>query len=163
MVSRVLQTPAAAELVRKLEAQHGPVMFHQSGGCCDGSSPMCYPDGEFIVGDRDVLLGVLDPVEDVDSEASRGVPVWISGSQFVAWKHTQLVLDVVPGRGGGFSLESPEGLRFLIRGRVYTPDELAQLPTPLTGADVERDGLPAPAHPTLISDEDYAEVCVPTV
>ena len=104
-----LITEAAAELLERLQDSHGPVMFHQSGGCCDGSSPMCYPDGEFIVGDRDVLLGVLD----VDG----GVPVWISGPQYQAWKHTQLVIDVVPGRGGGFSLEAPEGMRFLSRGR----------------------------------------------
>jgi uncharacterized protein (DUF779 family) len=165
MVSRVLLTPAAAELLRKLEKQHGPVMFHQSGGCCDGSSPMCYPEGEFIVGDRDILLGVVDPLEDVEPTAGRGVPVWISGSQFVAWKHTQLVLDVVKGRGGGFSLESPEGVRFLTRGRVLTSaeqDSLAAQP-PLTGAVVEANGLPAPSRPTWISDEDYAEVCVPTI
>src|SRR5262245_24405847 len=98
MVSRVLLSAGAAELISKLEKQHGPVMFHQSGGCGDGSSPMCYPDGEFIVGDRDVLLGVLDPTE-VSGGEPRAVPVWISGSQFLAWRHTQLVLDVVPGRG----------------------------------------------------------------
>ena len=97
-----LITAAAAELLDQLRDKHGPLMFHQSGGCCDGSSPMCYPDGDFIVGDRDVLLGVLDIGAD-------GVPVWISGPQFQAWKHTQLVIDVVPGRGGGFSLEAPEG------------------------------------------------------
>ena len=91
-------------------------MFHQSGGCCDGSSPMCYPDGDFIVGDRDILLAVLDV-------GDAGVPVWISGPQFEAWKHTQLVIDVVPGRGGGFSLEAPEGMRFLSRGRAFTDDE----------------------------------------
>jgi len=91
-------------------------MFHQSGGCCDGSSPMCYPQGEFIVGDRDVLLGEL-----------RGAPVWISGPQFQTWKHTQVILDVVPGRGGGFSLEAPEGMRFLIRGRAFTPEENKRL------------------------------------
>jgi uncharacterized protein len=104
MVSRVVITDAA-QLLGQLKGRHGPVMFHQSGGCCDGSSPMCYPDADFIVGDRDVLLGVLD----VDN----GVPVWISGPQFAVWKHTQLVTDVVPGRGGGFSLEAPEGMRFL--------------------------------------------------
>lgn len=91
-------------------------MFHQSGGCCDGSSPMCYPQGEFIVGDRDVLLGEL-----------HGAPVWISGPQFQTWKHTQVILDVVAGRGGGFSLEAPEGMRFLIRGRAFTPEENQQL------------------------------------
>ena len=123
MVPRALITAAAAELVRRLEGQHGPVMFHQSGGCCDGSAPMCYPDGEFIVGDRDVLLGVLD----ITNGAGHGVPVWISGPQFAAWQHTQLVIDVVPGRGGGFSLEAPEGMRFLSRGRAFTDDENAAL------------------------------------
>jgi uncharacterized protein (DUF779 family) len=97
-------------------------MFHQSGGCCDGSAPMCYPDGDFIVGDRDVLLGVLD----VDGVGG-GVPAWISGPQFGAWTHTQLIIDVVPGRGAGFSLEAPEGIRFLTRGRAFTDDENALL------------------------------------
>ena len=92
-------------------------MFHQSGGCCDGSSPMCYPDGEFIVGDRDVLLAELDVGQ------TQAVPVWISGPQFEAWKHTHLMIDVVPGRGGGFSLEAPEGVRFLSRGRAFTDAE----------------------------------------
>jgi len=130
---RALITAAAADLLHRLQDGNGPVMFHQSGGCCDGSSPMCYPDGEFIVGDRDVLLGVLE-----------GAPVWISGPQFAAWKHTQLVIDVVPGRGGGFSLEAPEGLRFLSRGRAFTDAEnelLAAVP-PLTGSDYERGARP---------------------
>jgi uncharacterized protein (DUF779 family) len=130
-------TAAAAELLARLQDGHGPVMFHQSGGCCDGSSPMCYPRGVFLVGDRDVLLGVLD--------VGDGVPVWISGPQYQAWKHTQLVIDVVPGRGGGFSLEAPEGLRFLSRGRVFTDEEQAQLrATPvITGAAYERGERPA--------------------
>jgi uncharacterized protein len=129
---RALVTAAAAELLRRLQDRHGALMFHQSGGCCDGSSPMCYPDGEFIVGDRDILLAVLD--------VGGGVPVWISGPQFDAWKHTQLVIDVVPGRGGGFSLEAPEGMRFLSRGRAFTEAENRQLAeTPLvTGVDYER-------------------------
>ena len=120
-------TAAAADLLRRLQDRNGPVMFHQSGGCCDGSSPMCYPEGEFIVGDRDVLLGVLD-----------GAPVWISGPQFEVWKHTQVTIDVVPGRGGGFSLEAPEGVRFLIRGRAFTAAELAALNAvpPPTGAEI---------------------------
>ena len=102
---RALITAAAAELLHDLQRRHGPVMFHQSGGCCDGSSPMCYPDGEFIVGDRDVLLGILE-----------GAPVWISGSQFETWKHTHLVIDVVPGRGGMFSLDGvhPTSLGYAI-------------------------------------------------
>lgn len=124
---RVMITADAAGLLRRLQERHGPVMFHQSGGCCDGSSPMCYPVGEFIVGDRDVLLGVLE-----------GAPVWISGPQYEVWKHTQVTIDVVPGRGGGFSLEAPEGVRFLIRGRAFTPEELEALaddPAP-TGAQI---------------------------
>ncbi|WP_046300663.1 MULTISPECIES: DUF779 domain-containing protein [unclassified Mycobacterium] len=123
---RVLVTDAAAELLARLVARHGPVMFHQSGGCCDGSAPMCYPDGDFIVGDHDVLLGVLD-LE--NGGAGIEVPVWISGPQFAAWKHTQLIIDVVPGRGAGFSLEAPEGMRFLTRSRAFTGDENTLLET----------------------------------
>ncbi|QZA08247.1 DUF779 domain-containing protein [Mycolicibacter heraklionensis] len=119
---RVLITDAAADLVARLVARHGPVMFHQSGGCCDGSAPMCYPDGDFIIGEHDVLLGVLDAT-------GVEVPVWISGPQFAAWKHTQLIIDVVPGRGAGFSLEAPEGVRFLTRGRAFTDDENTLLET----------------------------------
>lgn len=135
--SRALITEAAAALLRRLQDRHGELMFHQSGGCCDGSSPMCYPLGDFIVGDRDVLLAVLD--------VGDGVPVWISGPQFEAWRHTQLVIDVVPGRGGGFSLESPEGMRFLSRGRAFTPQELADLDAhpPVTGAAYEAGARPA--------------------
>jgi uncharacterized protein (DUF779 family) len=113
---QVLHTPAAAALIRKLEAQHGPLMFHQSGGCCDGSSPMCYPRAEFLTGDSDVLLG------DVEDQ-----PFYISRPQFSYWKHTQLLLDVVPGRGGMFSLEGPEGVRFHIRSRIFTDDEIQSL------------------------------------
>ena len=114
--ARVLITRSAADLLGGLTQRHGPVMFHQSGGCCDGSSPMCYPDGEFIVGDRDVLLGVL-----------QGTPVWISGPQFQAWKHTQLTIDVVEGRGGMFSLENGRGVSFLVRSRLFTDTEYAAL------------------------------------
>jgi uncharacterized protein (DUF779 family) len=138
MVTGVVMTAAAADLLARLQERHGPVMFHQSGGCCDGSSPMCYPRGDFLVGDRDVLLGVLDVGAD-------GVPVWISGPQYAAWKHTQLIIDVVPGRGGGFSLEAPEGVRFLSRGRVFSDEEMALLrATPvITGAAYERGERPA--------------------
>jgi uncharacterized protein len=137
MVPGVVITAGAAELLARLQDRHGPVMFHQSGGCCDGSSPMCYPRGDFLVGDRDVLLGVLD--------VGDGVPVWISGPQYEVWKHTQLVIDVVPGRGGGFSLEAPEGVRFLSRGRVFTDDERAELDAEpvITGAAYERGERPS--------------------
>ncbi|EOD59848.1 DUF779 domain-containing protein [Amycolatopsis vancoresmycina] len=121
MTHRVDRTPAAADLLRRLVSRHGPVMFHQSGGCCDGSAPMCYPAGEFRVGAADVLLGslVVDGIEDV--------PVWMSGPQFEYWKHTHLTIDVVPGRGSGFSLEAPEGVRFLIRSRLLSDEESAAL------------------------------------
>jgi uncharacterized protein len=121
-------------------------MFHQSGGCCDGSSPMCYPDGEFIVGDRDVLLAMLD--------VGDGVPVWISGPQFDAWKHTQLVIDVVPGRGGGFSVEAPEGMRFLSRGRAFTDDEnrLLAEQAPITGAAYARGERPVASGTHIVAE-----------
>ena len=137
-------TVAAAELLTRLQDRHGPVMFHQSGGCCDGSSPMCYPLGDFLVGDRDVLLGLLS-VGNVGPKDSAGVPVWISGPQYQVWKHTQLVIDVVPGRGGGFSLEAPEGVRFLSRGRVFTDAEKALIEAVpvITGAAYERGERPS--------------------
>ena len=116
--SRVAVTEAAVTLLRKLTDQHGPLMFHQSGGCCDGSSPMCYPDGEFILGDSDVHLG------DLGIGLDRAVPMWMSASQFAYWQHTHLTVDVIPGRGAGFSVEAPEGVRFLIRSRLFTDDEL---------------------------------------
>ena len=113
---QVLATDLAIHLIRVLREKHGPLMFHQSGGCCDGSSPMCYPRGELIVGDSDVQLGEVD-----------GEPFYMSASQFEYWKHTQLTLDVVPGRGGMFSLDGPEGLRFLIRSRVFDGEEIRDL------------------------------------
>ena len=149
--SRALITESAAELLRKIQKRHGALMFHQSGGCCDGSSPMCYPDGDFIVGDRDILLSILDVGDE-------GVPVWISGPQFDAWKHTQLVIDVVPGRGGGFSLEAPEGMRFLSRGRAFTPDELTALDgnPPITGSAYERGDRPADAGTHIVAQASDA-------
>jgi len=148
MTSRALITAAAADLLGTLQKRHGALMFHQSGGCCDGSSPMCYPDGDFIVGDRDILLAVLD--------VGDGVPVWISGPQFEAWKHTQLVIDVVPGRGGGFSLESPEGMRFLSRGRVFTDEETAALAAPITGAQYEAGTRPEHEGTRIVAAADEA-------
>ncbi|MBI2799119.1 MAG: DUF779 domain-containing protein [Gammaproteobacteria bacterium] len=120
-VLRVLATGAALTLIDRLKVQHGELMFHQSGGCCDGSSPMCYPREEFRVGASDVCLGYIG-----------GTPFYMSESQFEYWKHTQLIIDVVPGRGGMFSLEGPEGLRFLTRSRLFTEDEFRALaPTQL--------------------------------
>ncbi|MET7488707.1 DUF779 domain-containing protein [Streptomyces sp. NPDC005538] len=110
---RVELTPAAADLLRQLHERHGPLMFHQSGGCCDGSAPMCYPEGEFRTGGSDVLLAALE-VEGVPEP----VRFWISRSQYEVWSHTRLIVDVVAGRGSGFSLEAPEGVRFLTRSRV---------------------------------------------
>jgi len=110
--SRVALTPAAAELLRLLWVRHGPLMFHQSGGCCDGSSPMCYPAGDFLTGDSDVLLGIFDVSEGLKPQP---LEFWMSREQFNYWSHTHLTVDVVPGRGSGFSVEAPEGKRFLIR------------------------------------------------
>jgi len=115
-------TGEAAEVIRRLTGSHGPVMFHQSGGCCDGSSPMCYPAGEFLTSEADVLLGELDV------QLDRPVPVWMSAAQFAYWRHTHLTIDVVPGRGGGFSLEAPLGVRFLIRSRLLTDADMDVLP-----------------------------------
>jgi uncharacterized protein len=120
--SRVDITPAAAEMLRRLHGTHGPLMFHQSGGCCDGSSPMCYPEGEFRTGSGDVLLAELT-VDGVDEP----VTFWMSADQFARWRHTHLTVDVVPGRGSGFSLEAPEGVRFLIRSRLLTAEERSVL------------------------------------
>ena len=119
---QVLTTPAAVALMETLRAKYGPLMFHQSGGCCDGSSPMCYPLGEFMTGDGDVLLATIGYGDD-----SAGAPFYMSKPQFEYWKHTQLILDVVPGRGGMFSLDNSEGVRFLIRSRVFTDAEIAAL------------------------------------
>lgn len=125
MVPRVTVTDPAAALIRKLAALNGDLLFHQSGGCCDGSAPMCYPRGEFRVGAQDIRLGEIE-----------GQPFYIGAAQFEYWEHTQLIIDVVPGRGSGFSLEAPEGVRFLTRSRVFTEAEWAELkaaPPPPTG------------------------------
>jgi uncharacterized protein (DUF779 family) len=116
MVARVEITDKAAEVIASLIAEHGPLLFHQSGGCCDGSAPMCYPRGEFRVGAQDVLLGEV-----------AGTPFYIGAAQFEYWRHTQLTVDVVPGRGAGFSVEAPRGVRFLTRSRLFTDDEVTAL------------------------------------
>jgi uncharacterized protein (DUF779 family) len=117
LVNRVDVTPEAAAVLRNLRERHGPLMIHQSGGCCDGSSPMCYPSGDFITGDADVHLN------DLDIGSPEPVPVWMGRNQFGYWRHTHLTIDVVPGRGSGFSLESPLGVRFLVRSRLFTDEE----------------------------------------
>jgi uncharacterized protein len=114
--SRVAMTDSAVTLLRTLWGRHGPLMFHQSGGCCDGSSPMCYPAGELLTSDADVLLGRFDVAPDGDP--AQPVDFWMSREQFALWRHTHLTVDVVPGRGSGFSVEAPEGVRFLIRSRL---------------------------------------------
>ena len=129
-VERVDVTGEAADLLRRLTGIHGPLMFHQSGGCCDGSSPMCYPRGEFLVGGADVRVGRLD-VEGLDDP----IDVWMSVSQFAYWEHTHLTIDVVAGRGAGFSVEAPEGVRFLLRSRVFTDEEFANLEPVIRGDD----------------------------
>lgn len=115
-VPRVTATPAALDLIAEIRADHPDILFHQSGGCCDGSSPMCYPSHDFRIGSGDVCLGQV-----------AGVNVYIGGGQFEVWKHTQLILDVVDGRGGMFSLDNGRERRFLVRSRVFSADELAQL------------------------------------
>jgi uncharacterized protein (DUF779 family) len=116
MVSRVDITPAAAEVVARLKSQYGPLMFHQSGGCCDGSQPMCFEEGEFRVGGSDVLIGNIE-----------GCPFYMNEAQFEYWKHTHLTMDVTAGRGSSFSLEIPLGLRFIIHSRLFTDAEAADL------------------------------------
>jgi uncharacterized protein len=116
MVERVVATEKAVDLIARLKETHGALLLHQSGGCCDGSSPMCFPRAEFRTGPSDVLLGEI-----------AGCPVYIGAAQFELWRHTQLIIDVVPGRGAGFSVEAPGGLRFLTRGRVFSEAELASL------------------------------------
>jgi uncharacterized protein len=116
MVKRVLATEKAIELINKLKKIHGDLMFHQSGGCCDGSQPMCFAEGEFRIGGSDVCLGEV-----------AGCKFYMNADQFEYWKHTQLTLDVTPGRGSSFSLEIPLGVRFYIQSKIFTEEELTQL------------------------------------
>ena len=121
-ISRIISTDKAAELIVRLEEMHGPLMFHQSGGCCDGSQPMCFSEGEFKTGSSDVCLGIVN-----------GCRFYMSRDQFEYWRHTQLILDVTPGRGSSFSLEIPLGVRFYIRSRVFTEEEMGELPEVVSG------------------------------
>lgn len=115
-IPRILATDKAVELIEKLQSQYGQLMFHQSGGCCDGSSPMCFAEGDFKVGGSDVCLGNI-----------AGCNFFMSADQFEYWKHTQLTLDVTPGRGSSFSLEIPIGVRFFIHSRIFTDEELTNI------------------------------------
>lgn len=114
---RVLASAAATAKIADLRGRYGPLMFHQSGGCCDGSAPMCFVAGEFRVGQQDVLLGTV----------AGDTPVWIGAAQFEYWRHTQVTIDLVPGRGAGMSLEAPDGVRFIVRSRVFSDAECAAL------------------------------------
>ena len=116
MIDRVTATDSTNKLISELLETHGPLVFHQSGGCCDGSAPMCFSRDDFRVGSRDVLLGQINDQ-----------PFFIAEDQFEYWEHTQLIIDVVPGRGGMFSIEGPTGKRFLTRSRVFSDEEAAEL------------------------------------
>ncbi|MGD7007224.1 DUF779 domain-containing protein [Metabacillus sp. 84] len=116
MAERVTATESALALIETLQTRHGPILFHQSGGCCDGSSPMCYPEGDLLIGSQDLLLGQIV-----------GSPFYIHKKQYEYWKHTQLIIDVTDGRGGMFSLEGAEGVRFLSRSRPFTSEEIHEL------------------------------------
>ncbi|MCV9385850.1 DUF779 domain-containing protein [Reichenbachiella ulvae] len=117
-IERVSITEEAAKVIAELKTKHGELMFHQSGGCCDGSSPMCFEEGEFLIGSSDVKLGVVE-----------GCPFYMSKDQYEYWKHTHLTLDVTPGRGSSFSLEIPMGVRFIIRSRLFSEEESQRLAT----------------------------------
>lgn len=118
--ARVTATPAALDFLEELQRRHGPLMFFQSGGCCDGSAPMCYPAGEFNLSDTDVHLGNLNET-----------PFYMGSEQFAYWEHTQLIIDVVAGNGGMFSLDNGTGRRFLTRSRLFTDEEYASLRAPI--------------------------------
>ncbi|MDX1903879.1 MAG: DUF779 domain-containing protein [Thermonemataceae bacterium] len=115
-IRKVIVSPEAAIIIKQLKDENGELLFHQSGGCCDGSAPMCYPQNEFRIGDNDVLLGEIE-----------GCPFYMSGFQYDYWKHTQLIIDITKGRGSSFSLEIPLGLRFVVKSRLFTEEELIAL------------------------------------
>lgn len=123
-VERVLATPEAEKVIDKLRATHGELMFHQSGGCCDGSQPMCFEKGDFRVGASDVWIGKI-----------HGCDFFMNADQFEFWKHTQLIIDVTQGRGASFSIEIPLGVRFLTKSRIFTDDEIDRLDDVINGED----------------------------
>lgn len=160
--SRVVITTAAAAVLHTIREKHGDVIFHQSGGCCEGSGPACFRVGTYIVSPLDRLLGfVLDGSE----SDTQGTPVWISGSQFTAWAHTQVVIDVAEGIGlGGFSLEGPEGYVFLSRGRLFSDEETAGLPAAPTKTEIDGGAEVPRALPPVDLDGDFGSVCeLPTL
>ena len=116
MIPRVLVSQAAEKIIAQLKATHGDIMLHQSGGCCDGSQPMCFEKGEFKLGGSDIQLGVI-----------AGCDFFMSKDQFEYWKHTQLLIDITPGRGSSFSLEIPLGLRFIVHSRLFSAQEMENL------------------------------------
>ena len=124
MVKRVLSTPTANQIIDQLRDRNGPLMFHQSGGCCDGSQPMCFAEGDFKIGENDVCLGTI-----------HGCQFYMSADQFEYWKHCQLTVDIVKGRGASFSLEIPLGVRFLLQSRIFTSEELNNLEPTCVGAN----------------------------
>lgn len=128
MIERVSITPDAIQVVERLRAHYGPLLFHQSGGCCDGSAPMCFTRDELIIGDQDVLLGYV-----------HDCPFYMAADQFEVWKHTHLLLDITPGRGASFSLEIPLGLRFVIKYRCFTTGEITQLTPVVCGIPDKRE------------------------
>ena len=160
VVPRAVFLPPAVALLRRLRDQHGPLLLHQSGGCCDGSVPYCFPVGGFLIGDHDVLLGVLDlrlepgqvPTEAV--EGADAVPVWIAGAQYEAWGYSQLIIDALPGPGAGFSLDETVGEHLLTRSRIFSDAEVAPLDAvvPVRGLAYERGARPPlPTFPLVVA------------
>ena len=160
VVPRVVVLPPALALLRRLREAHGPLLLHQSGGCCDGSVPYCFPVGGLLIGDHDVLLGVLDlrlEVGEVPSSAPEGadaVPVWIAGAQFPAWRYSRLIIDAVAGPGAGFSLDETVGEHLLTRSRIFADAEVAPLDAvePVRGLAYERGTRPPlPTFPLVVA------------
>lgn len=116
MTQRIDVTEEASKVIHQLKVKFGELMFHQSGGCCDGSQPMCFEKGDFILGSSDICLGEI-----------AGCEFWMSKDQFEYWQYTHLSIDITPGRGSSFSLEIPMGLRFITKSRLFTPEELTAL------------------------------------